>query len=424
MLQKHAEKTGKADKTMKKKQIEQSQVEKHIGVLDGIRAISIVFVVWFHFWQQTWLTPYVTFDNSFTRYFGITSIELAKYVRYGFVFVDMLILLSAFCNFYPYARAIILGEKWPDTKEFYIKRAIRIIPSYLLSVFIVLFAVALPENLYDSTTFMWKDILTRLTFTSGLFKDTYKYSELNAVLWTVQMEVLYYILIPHLAKLFKRFPGFTYIGMMLISVISVNYIVYQFTGSEAYYVNHILTFAGVYANGMLFSVLYVIWKKYGKENKYTMLAFTVLSIGCIICFRNILFQYGGDTDLSVVQLKTRIGQSFLFSGFIFSTACAAGWYQKLFSNRLMRFVCTISYNLYIWHQIIAVKLKQYRIPYWEGEIPPNMTGDKVWQWKYQIIIIVVSVGVAILVTYGFEIPVAKFLRQKVAKSSKKVYNAE
>ena len=88
-----------------------SKVDKHIDVLDGIRAIAMVFVVWFHFWQQTWLTPRVKLSAgvvNITQYFGITSINLEGFVRYGFVFVDMLILLSAFCNFYPYARSILL----------------------------------------------------------------------------------------------------------------------------------------------------------------------------------------------------------------------------------------------------------------------------------------------------------------------------
>lgn len=390
----------------------ENAVEKHIGVLDGIRAISIILIVWYHFWQQTWLTPYINFDNKWTKYLGITSIELASYVRYGFIFVDMLVLLSAFCNFYPYARAIVLCEEWPDTKEFYFKRAIRIFPSYFLSIFIVLFVFVLPENAYDNTAFMWKDILTKLTFTSGFFKDTVLLSKLNSVLWTVQIEVLYYILIPWLAKLFRRFPGITYVGLMLVNIVSINYILYHCEGMENLYVNHMLTFAGIYANGMLFSVLYVIWKKYGKENRFTGLAFTVLSFCCIVWFRNILLQYGTDVSTFVVQLKTRIGQSFLFSGFIFFTACACNWYQKILSNKLMRFVCAISYNLYIWHQFIAVKLKQYKIPYWYGENPPNMTGDKLWQWKYQILIIVVSVGVAVLFTYGFEIPLRKFFERK------------
>ena len=30
----------------------------YIGVLDGIRVIAILIVLWFHYWQQTWLMPY------------------------------------------------------------------------------------------------------------------------------------------------------------------------------------------------------------------------------------------------------------------------------------------------------------------------------------------------------------------------------
>lgn len=390
----------------------ENTVEKHIGVLDGIRAFSVTLIVWYHFWQQSWLTPYINFDNRFTRYLGITSIELAQYVRCGFLFVDMLVLLSAFCNFYPYARAIVLKEPWPDTKEFYRKRALRILPSYYLNVFVVFFVFLLPEHSYESTALLWKDLLTRLTFTTGFFPDMVLSSKLNAVLWTVQVEIWYYLLLPWLARLFKRLPAATYLGMLLLHILSVNIILYRLEGQERIYVNHMLCFMGVYANGMLFCVLYVLWKKYGRENRYTRLAFTVLSVCCVVWFRNILSRYGGEASLEAVQLKTRLLQSFLFSGFIFFTAFAYRGWQKLFSNKLARFVCSISYNLYIWHQFIAVRLKQYKMPYWSGDTPPNMTGDKVWQWKYQILIIIVSVGVAYLLTYGFEIPVKEFFEKR------------
>lgn len=89
---------------------EKNRIENRIGVLDGIRAIAIGMVVWFHFWQQTWLTPYLRIPTEYTKYIGITEINLAGWVRYGFIFVDMMILLSAFCNFYPYARSYCSGR--------------------------------------------------------------------------------------------------------------------------------------------------------------------------------------------------------------------------------------------------------------------------------------------------------------------------
>lgn len=78
-----------------------TRIERHIDVLDGVRAVAVGLVAWFHFWQQSWITPKITFPTSITKYFGLTGINLEGFVRYGFVFVDMLILISAFCNFYP-----------------------------------------------------------------------------------------------------------------------------------------------------------------------------------------------------------------------------------------------------------------------------------------------------------------------------------
>ena len=84
----------------------------------------------------------------------------------------------------------------------------------------------------------------------------------------------------------------------------------------------------------------------------------------------------------------------------------------------MTFVSGISYNLYIWHQYIAVKLKEHRIPYWEGETPPNQIGDRSWMWKYQLLIIAVSLLVAIIMTYGFEKPVGKRILHCVSAQKK------
>lgn len=97
---------------------EKNRIENRIGVLDGIRAIAIGMVVWFHFWQQTWLTPYLRIPTEYTKYIGLTEINLAGWVRYGFVFVDMMILLSAFCNFYPYARSIVLERTGRIRRDF------------------------------------------------------------------------------------------------------------------------------------------------------------------------------------------------------------------------------------------------------------------------------------------------------------------
>ncbi len=387
------------------------KVDKHIDTLDGIRAVAMTFVVWFHFWQQCWLTPVIQLPQAVvavTRYIGIESIHLDRFVRYGFVFVDLLILLSAFCNFYPYARSILLGEAWQDTKTFYKKRAVRILPSYYFCLVVCLLIVWAEGGVF--TVAVWKDLLAHVFCVAPLFPETYISPYFNGVLWTVQIEVLYYVAMPWLAKLFRKWPVFTCLGLWGIGVVSANYIVYHHADNINVYGNHPLTFAGCYGNGMLLAMIYVLLKKSNVENAYTRMIATVVFVVAVLRLNGMLekLAYG---ELQVVQLQQRFALSLVFSAMLLSLPFACKALQFIFENAVMRFVATISYNWYIWHQYIAVKLKTYRIPYWEGEVPPNQYGDTVWMWKYQILIVVVSIVIAIVITYGLEKPVAKYFLQ-------------
>lgn len=392
-----------------------TKVDKHIDTLDGLRAVAMIFVVWFHFWQQTWLTPYVNLPvgvYNITKYIGITTFNLEGFVRYGFVFVDMLILLSAFCNFYPYVRSIMLGEPWPDTVTFYKKRAVRILPSYYLALLVMLIVMALEGTVLSGA--VWKDLLAHVFCVAPLFPSTYLSPYFNGVLWTVQIEVLYYVVMPWIAKAFRKWPVPTCLGLWGVGLVSANYIVIHRAGEIRVLGNQILTFAGCYANGLLLCVLYISIKRYCPENAYTRLVATLASLCCILHLSGMMRDLGRG-ELQVVQLQQRFEMSLVFSVFMLALPFTCKAVKFLFSNCVVRFVALISYNWYIWHQYLAVKLKQYHIPFWEGDVPPNQIGDKVWMWKYQILIVVVSVLAAVIMTYGVEKPLAKFLGKKAEK---------
>ena len=403
---------------IKENSIENNTVESHIGVLDGIRAMGIFLVCWYHLWQQNWLSPYIPFDNRITRYLGINSIAIDPFVRFGFVFVDLLVFLSAFCNFYPYVRQVILGEgDWPDTKTFFIKRVARIFPSYYLAV-IVTFIVELFVHSYDDKAFMIKDLLTHLTFTSSIFPSTFLESHIDAVLWTVEMEVLFYLLIPLLAKLYKKFPEATYIIMMLVSFISINVIVNSDVEVRAF-VNHPLTFFCMYANGFLTCALYVTLKKSIKETRYTKLLCTFIAIAFFPLMTGILNGFNG-VDLSFYQLKSRVVLSFVFGVFTISLCMSHELLKTVFSNPIVRGFCVISYNLYIWHQWIFAKLKDLRIPYYEGDISPNMNDDVAWSLKYTIIAIPIALIVSVTATFLFERPLNKLILKRYRNNKEKI----
>ena len=81
----------------------------------------------------------------------------------------------------------------------------------------------------------------------------------------------------------------------------------------------------------------------------------------------------------------------------------------------MAFLAVISFNFYICHQYIAVKLKEFRIPDWEGEELPNMTGDVQWQWGYMLLCVVLAFAVAVAMTYLVERPAAKVIQNLYKK---------
>lgn len=80
---------------------------KYVDVLDGVRAISIIIVMIFHFWQQTWIWP--TIQTPFLSFIGITKISFNHFAQAGYLFVDMMVLISGFLLFLPLARHILMG---------------------------------------------------------------------------------------------------------------------------------------------------------------------------------------------------------------------------------------------------------------------------------------------------------------------------
>ncbi len=409
-------------KRSQKKQRERKQQQKspvlltgeydvhYIGVLDGMRAIAILIIAWYHIWQQSWLMPIAG------------AVNLDWLVRNGSILVDMMILLSGFCLFLPYAREMVLGGKAGTCGEFYMKRVARIVPSYYVSLLIVLLFFALPLGEYGNDfSLMGKDIVSHLTFTHNLFGELIRGTHLNGVLWTIGVEVQFYLIFPLLAKFFRKQPILTYAGMTAIGLLSSYCISAHFaTIDQSLYVNHTLTFFSVYANGMLGAWLYVLYaKKRKKRTTAEGIAGIVMTVGGIMIFRRFCDWRMTCGEETRWQVNNRYLLSLLFLLIVVGAIVALPWFRKIWDNRVMKFLAGISFNLYICHQYIAVKLKEFRIPDWEGEELPNQTGDVEWQWKYTLLCIVLSIAVAIFMTYVVERPAARWIKRWYEKRRKK-----
>ena len=215
-----------------------------IPELNGLRVLLVFIVSWYHFWQQSWLTP------------SIGSYSLDYLLRAGYMPVDGTILLSGFLLFLPYARAMLLGEAVPNTKQFYQRRIMRIVPSYYFVTLALLFAVALPWHLYYNSSDMVRDVVMHLTFTQTFNPATYIATPIGVASWTIAIEMQAYLIFPLLARWAMKNPLGTLMTMAAGTFAFRGWCVWRLDEYNMV-VNQLANFLDIYALGMGAALLYV-----------------------------------------------------------------------------------------------------------------------------------------------------------------------
>jgi peptidoglycan/LPS O-acetylase OafA/YrhL len=151
--------------------------------LEGLRAFAALGVVTLH-------TTYLIGHALFNEY---TYPWLASFWVFGNTGVQLFFVLSGFLLFLPYARAMLFQERWPKTRTFYMRRALRILPGYYFSLLLLVFFVQrtylLPSH--------WPQLFLFLTFFMESSSATFR--QINVPYWSLGTEVQFYLLLPFVA---------------------------------------------------------------------------------------------------------------------------------------------------------------------------------------------------------------------------------
>ena len=90
----------------------------------------------------------------------------------------------------------------------------------------------------------------------------------------------------------------------------------------------------------------------------------------------------------------------------------AGWIVRhIVANPLTKFVSSVSFQFYIWHQTLAVWFLKLRIIPSEYETP-NYSGDHPWQVAFTALCFLGALAISAVLTYGFERPIASALQKR------------
>ena len=398
--------------TLKQRYINYTQTERdgRLPVLDGARTLFVLIVGAYHIWQQSWLTPVIPWPGG--------GISLDFLMRSGYIWVDALLLLSGFLLYLPYAEANEDGKKLPRVLPFYRNRLLRIAPSYYLNVLIMLFFVALPRGSYNTAAGtlngarMTKDLLAHATFTHNLFQFSYTGSPLNGTLWTLGVEMQFYLLFPLVARCFGKKPLLTYLGMTA-AAFAYRWYVAGLPDTTLYF-NQLPAHLDVYANGMAAACVYAALKRRMKQDKWTEIFFTALFFLAVTAIVTLLKAQAGTNgyeNIRLGQMSRRFPLSVYVSLGMLGLLYGVRPLRLLFGNRLTRIFAEISFQFYMWHQVFAVQLKNWNIPVSVYE-SPWIESDRPWQYTYTLLCFAGAIAISVLVTYAFEQPIARFGRRK------------
>ncbi len=382
---------------------------RHIPELNGLRTLLVFIVSWYHIWQQSWLTPY------------IGSYSLDFLVRAGYIPVDGTILLSGFLLFLPHARAMLLGEPLPDTRTFYRRRIMRIVPSYYFVTLLMLFLSALPFDLYGGNTpRMVKDLILHFTFTQTFDYAAYIATPLGVASWTIAIEMQAYLIFPLLARAARKNPLATFATM---AAVTFGFRTWCLGSLKEYnmVVNQLVNFLDVYAIGMGAALIYVklttLWPEDKPRQLYWQLVATFLAAAAVYGLACALRAQAGAPNTAAIQAGQMVRRplfALLLAILTLSLPFSVRPLRFLMGNRVMGFLAMVSMNYYLMHQNIAVYLKRIGFP--PSESPtPNFDGERSWMYPYTWCCFGFSLAAAILITLLIEKPGAWLLKKGFAK---------
>lgn len=382
----------------------------YLYALDGLRALSLIFIVVFHTWQQTWIYANIQLTDT------LKLIDLETIQRYGYVAIDAFFVLSGFCLFYPIARDMFGESKFGGWKNFFIKRARRIYPSYIVMLIVLIIFPKLSYALYNPNSV--SDVLKH-SLLHIFFIHTWDSSALGSMIstaWTMGIEVQFYVLFPLICIPFRKKPVLTFLGLVLISVGTRLWMLGNTNVSDMVMQSVTPAYFDIFGLGMISAYFVVYFRNKVKDTDRLKLLMTLMSVAClVIAFGYMQWLRGAVRNAGLPQgYNPSVYFRFLYrgifaaaiAGFIF-TACFSCkfWERKIWGNRFFVFLSSISYTVYLWHQNIYIFLKKSNIPY---TTQSPVTNDRHAMEGMAFICITASIIIGVLVTKYIEAPIVKY----------------
>jgi peptidoglycan/LPS O-acetylase OafA/YrhL len=345
----------------------------YIPYIDGLRFFAVFVVILDHF--RVYYIDRIHNINPFVN-------SLLGNSGFG---VFLFFAISGFLIGQPFAQHFINKDKKPSLKRFYLRRITRLEPPYIL-----LLTLFFAFNLFEGTKGGFSELFPHY-LASFFYMHNIIYGELpllNGVLWSLEIEIQFYLIAPFIAYIFKINPSIRRIILLIIILFwshivnilgiatpmktLVSYFRYFMVGFLV--VDFYVSYQGkeVFKKNYLFDILCILsfillWINYIQNTLYPMLTFVLLYFSVYTKFWIKILEIPlltiiGSMCYSIYMLHQRVMYYFMNHFFFDKHLFFNNLYIDLLISLLMTvlFIILISIIFYIYVEKPTMKKDWYK----------------------------------------------------------------
>jgi peptidoglycan/LPS O-acetylase OafA/YrhL len=314
--------------------------------VDGIRAAAALIVFLNHAYGQVW-----------NRYWGFSAEGILGPTEYSLVIghlsVTVFIVVSGFCLALP---VVDHGDRLRGgTKEFFKRRARRILPPYYAALLVCLALIATLIGTPTGTIWDVPIEIDKVAMVSHLLllQDLFGTGRINYVFWSIAVEWHIYFAMPLLVWAIRKYGVLRVVPVVMAFGYALTFGLEHTRVSRAH--PH---FLGMFALGMLAAYLvrspHSDFQRLRERVPWGVL--TAIAFGCTVAM---IVGYGLEVALDrFAQLDLPVG--IMAAALLVHTTRASGSVaQRAFSFRPLVAIGTFSYSVYLMHAPVLQLLWQY-----------------------------------------------------------------
>jgi peptidoglycan/LPS O-acetylase OafA/YrhL len=363
---------------------------RRAAAVDGLRAIAALSVVGYHAWLYTLPTV-----SAATR--DTLGDQILHELRLGLV---LFFVLSGFLLFGPWVRSALGDGPEPRLGSYLLRRAARILPAYYLAVagsIALLWSVKHgPGVRFPATGDLWMFAVFAQNFSEATLL------KLDPPVWTLAVEVSFYLSLPALGWLALRLRGSGRAGQLAVPLaLLVLGLAYNraIVGQGTPALTKVLpAMAQYFAAGMLAAVI-VEGRAPGRRLTWALLGGGVLMVlGDAWWAADAATRGSHSIWLHVLRdLPAALGFGCIIA------ACARGVPPRALTVRPLAWTGHVSYGVYLWHVPLILFLRAH------GALPLSTAGALAVAFP-------ITLGVAALSWHVVESPLQRRARRRTRRT--------